>query len=125
MSGEDFLRISLVISGVVNLLPSTLALFPNRLRSSYGLNFDDPNALFILQHRAVLFGIIGCILLLSAGLREFYFGAIVIGLISMVSFVILYFANGINNSAKLKKVMWIDVFCSVLLILAFLICNFT
>ena len=62
-----------------------------------------------------MFGIVGLYMLVSAIIKINYLSAVMIGIISMVSFIILYFQIGkINN--QLKKVMIIDVIASVVLI---------
>ncbi len=52
---------ALVVAGIVNSIPATGALSAAQLERLYGLPFKaaDPNTLLLMQHRAVLFGIVG------------------------------------------------------------------
>lgn len=95
---ELIFRICLFISGMINFLPSILAFFPNKISESYGIQIPDQNFELLLRHRAILFGIIGGIMIYSAITKKYYSLAVVIGVISMVSFLFLFkFINGEIN----------------------------
>ena len=51
----------LVAAGIVNSIPVTGAFSAAQLERLYGMPFKaaDPNTLLLMQHRAVLFGIVG------------------------------------------------------------------
>jgi len=103
--------------GLVNLLPVSGALSADRLEVLYGLPFDEPNLLILMRHRAVLFGIVGGILIASAlhvPLRPIGFA---VGLVSMLSFVAVALLIGGYN-AELRRVVVIDVVASVALVAA-------
>lgn len=105
------------IAGVINLLPSLLAFFPDRIAKSYGIEIADVNYELLLRHRAILFGVIGGFMILSALKRIHYKAATTIGLISMISFILLFLLIGDGISPELKKVMIIDVVATVILCL--------
>ncbi|MGH1350723.1 MAG: hypothetical protein ACRBBN_07940, partial [Methyloligellaceae bacterium] len=56
----------LFIVGVIHLLPVTGVLGAGRLSALYGIEVVDPNLLILMQHRAVLFGLLGLFLVGAA-----------------------------------------------------------
>lgn len=113
---ELFFQFTLFLSGVLNLLPAVLVFAPKRLEKSYGIQMTDENQELLLRHRACLFGIVGGILVYASIAKEFYELATLVGLVSMVSFVILYFVIPGSKNANLKKVMLTDVVLSAFLL---------
>ena len=111
---ELVFRIILFISGIVNILPFFLTFLPEKISKSYGIQVLDMNYELLLRHRAVLFGIIGGILIFSSLTKKYYDLSTMVGLVSMVSFIILYFLIG-NINMELKKIMLIDVVASLTL----------
>lgn len=102
------------------MLPSILAFSPDKLSKSYGIEIPDVNFELLLRHRAVLFGIVGGILIYSAISKKHYSISVIVGLTSMVSFIVLYFLmNGIN--AELQKIMQIDFVAVLILIVGFVL----
>ncbi|KOY87105.1 hypothetical protein AD998_13995 [bacterium 336/3] len=117
---ELIFRITLFITGIINLLPFTLVFLPEKMSKSYGIDISNPNLELLLRHRAVLFGIVGGLMLYAALMKTHYYLSTAIGLMSMISFVVLYFhIGGINQ--ELKKVMMIDVIASIILLLVAII----
>lgn len=112
---ELLFRITLFVAGVINLLPSLLAFLPDKISKSYGIDIPNSNYELLLRHRAILFGIIGGLMIFSAVVKKHYEIATTAGLISMISFVILYFLIGKDINSELKKVMMIDVVATVIL----------
>lgn len=120
---ELLFRIVLFIVGAINILPSILVFSSKRLSKSYGIEIPNADFELLLKHRAVLFGIVGGLMLYSAITKKHYSLSITVGCISMVSFVVLYFLiNGINPN--LGKVMKIDVVAILFLLVAFLLYQF-
>ena len=112
---ELIFRISLLIAGIVNILPALLVFFPAKIANSYGIAIPDSNYELLLRHRAVLFFIVGGLLVYSSITQKAYAISTVVGLISMLSFVLLYYLIGKNTNAQLKKVMFIDVAAIIVL----------
>jgi hypothetical protein len=56
----------MVLVGLMNLLPVSGALSSSRLQGLYGVVLRDANLSILLRHRAVLFGVVGGLLLISA-----------------------------------------------------------
>jgi hypothetical protein len=113
---ESLFRLTLFIAGVINLLPSFLAFLPQKIASSYGIDIPDANYELLLRHRAILFGIVGGLMIYSAITKTYYGIAGTAGLISMVSFILLYFLIDHTINDELKKIMMIDVVASIILV---------
>jgi hypothetical protein len=116
---ELIFRISLFITGAINFAPSLLAFMPDKISKSYGIVLPDANAELLMRHRAVLFGIVGGLMIYAAISKNYYHLATILGLISMVSFLVLYFLCG-NINTELTKVMKIDVFAIALLMVSYI-----
>lgn len=97
-----------VIVGLINFGPIVGVLGAGPLAKLYGLTVSDPNLLLLLRHRAMMFGLIGTLLIVAAfkpGLRNL---AAALGMVSMVSFCVLALPLAGLNEA-LQRVFWIDV----------------
>lgn len=121
---ELIFRICLLITGVINLLPSVLAFIPSKISNSYGIELPDVNYELLLRHRAVLFGLVGGIMIYAAITSKYYVLATTIGLISMVSFVVLYQLTNGSISTELNKVMRIDLVGIGILLIGFVLYKF-
>lgn len=113
---ELIFRLSLGLSALINLLPALLAFRPQNITKSYGVAVDDGNYELLLRHRAVLFGIVGGLMLYSALTKAYYEIATGAGLVSMVSFVVLYFLTNKPINNPLKRVMQIDLIAILILL---------
>ena len=121
---EIIFRICLFIAGMINFIPSILAFLPSKIADSYGIELIDQNYELILRHRAVMLGIIGGIMICAAATKKFYNLSVVIGLISMVSFILFaYLVNGEING-ELNKVLKMDVIATVILLAGFAVYKF-
>ena len=121
---ELIFRITLFIAGLINFVPFFIVFFPEKMTSSYGINIPNADFELLLRHRAVLFGIIGGLLLYSALTRKYYDLATLIGLISMVSFLLLFFRIDGKINDSLTTVMKIDVFAIIQLLIGFMLYKF-
>ncbi len=113
----ELISILLIIAGIIHLLPLSGVLGAERLAVLYGQSFDDPNLLIMMRHRAVLFGLLGTLLLAAAfvtWLRPLALGA---GLVSVISFILLAKLSPGYNEA-LRKVVIADWVALVGLLLA-------
>lgn len=114
---EALVRLSLVAAGVLHLAPLSGLVSAARLQALYGLPLREPGLVLLLRHRALLFGLLGGLLLLGAWRRELQLLAIVAGLASMLGFVAL----GGPPSAlprPLRRVAQADLAASLLLVAA-------
>lgn len=112
---EFIFRITLFIAGLINLLPALLAFLPDKIAKSYGIEILNANYELLLRHRAILFGVIGGLMIFSSITKKYYEISIIAGLVSMISFITLYFLIGKDINSELKKVMMIDVAATVIL----------
>ena len=105
----------LALTGVIHLLPLAGVLGAARLQSLYGLAFDEPNLLILMQHRAVLFGLLGAFLLYAAWRPALVPLALAAGFASVLSFLGIALAVGNYNSLLARVVMadWIALACLV------------
>lgn len=96
------------LASLINLGPVLGALSTTRLQALYGVAFEEPNLVILMRHRAILFGIVGALLLVAAfypGLRPTAYAA---GFVSMVSFVLIaWVVRGYNEN--LRRVILVDL----------------
>jgi len=99
---------TLIIVGIIHLLPFSGVLGAERLSLLYGTNFTDPNLIILMRHRAVLFGLLGLFLVFAAfkpTYQPLAFGA---GFISVISFLLLAWSVGSYN-AQIHRVFVADL----------------
>ena len=107
----------LTLAGVIHLLPLPGLLGAGQLRRLYGIAVDDPNTAILLQHRAVLFGLLGVLLIAAAFRPELRAVALVAGLMSTVSFLVIAWGVGGYN-APVARVIAADIVAVLLLMVA-------
>jgi hypothetical protein len=98
-----------VVPAVIHLLPLYGLLGAEALTRLYGLEFADPSLQVLMRHRAVLFGVVGG-LLLAAALRPV---ALLAGFASVVSyFALAYGTDGANaHVLRVAAVDWLAFAC--------------
>ena len=112
------ISIALIVVGIIHLLPLSGVLGADRLASLYGVAFEDPNAVILMRHRAVLFGLLGVYFVAAAFLPSLQISAFIAGFASVVSFLLLAWSVGQYNGS-IAKVIAVD-----LVALAFLVVGF-
>ena len=106
-----------VLVGLLNAYPAIGMLGAKQLAGLYGLTFTDTNLLTLMQHRAVMLGLVGAFLIVAAFRRELQPAAFVLGFASMLSFVV--FARLQDDPSRWRsKVAVADVAGSGLLFVA-------
>ena len=98
---------TLLVTGVIHLLPLTGVLGGLHLRRLYGIGDMTPDLDLLLRHRAVLFGLLGAFLLYAAFKPSLQTVALIGALTSVGTFVILGWREGL--SSEINRVFWIDV----------------
>ena len=98
---------TLLVAGVIHLLPLTGVLGWTHLQRLYGLGASTPDLELLLRHRAVLFGLLGAFLISAAFRPALQTIALAAALISVGSFVALAMRDGLTP--ELSRVFWIDV----------------
>jgi hypothetical protein len=94
----------LVIVGLIHLLPLSGALGSERLSVLYGLPFAEPNLVILMRHRAVLFGLLGLLMLVAAFRPPLQPAAFIAGFVSVVSFLWLAWSVGGYNTQTARVV---------------------
>jgi len=114
---RQLIRALFILVGFVNLLPVLGVLGTPRLEALYGLRFEGGDLVLLMRHRAVLFGLVGGLLLVAAFVPSLRRVAAVLGLGSMLSFVLLALPPGVHGAA-IQRVFWVDLVASAALVLA-------
>lgn len=118
MTRERVVQASLLGVAFIHLIPATGALGGERLASLYGMPFEGAELTILMRHRAVLFGILGGLLVAAAFRTALRPTALVAGFVSVVSFLGLALGEGGYNPA-LGRVVTADVVALALLAVAF------
>jgi hypothetical protein len=106
---QTIMTLCLIIAAIIHLLPTMGVLGAQQLSTLYQLDLSEPNIAILMRHRAVLFGLLGAFLMWAAFKPEVQLVAILVGLVSVVSFLILAHSTGDYNPAiaKVVKADWI------------------
>lgn len=111
------ISISLMIVAIIHILPLFGAQGNNALNKMYGLVIEESNLSILMRHRAILFGIVAMILIYAIFFPMYRPIAILIGFVSVISFLILAWSvGGIND--PLKRVVIADLIALISLIIA-------
>ena len=106
-----------VVAGLINFAPIS-GVFADQLNKLYLVGDISTDVELLMRHRAILFGIVGAIILAAAFLPGLRLAATIAGLVSMLSFIALVFA-GENSNPNLIQIAWIDVGATLALLLGF------
>lgn len=93
-----------LVPGVIHLLPLSGLLGAEALMRLYGLDFSDPSLEILMRHRAVLFGLVGALLVGAAFHERLRAAALVAGFVSLLSFLALAWGVGGYNAAVARVV---------------------
>jgi hypothetical protein len=108
--------VSLVIVGIIHLLPLSGVIGGERLSALYGLSLNEPNIAILMRHRAVLFGILGIFFLAAAFKQSFQPYAFGVGFVSVLSFIGLAWATG-NYNDQIARVVMADLIALAALVI--------
>jgi hypothetical protein len=97
-----------LVAAAINLAPVLGVVSPERMSALYGIDLDDPNLQILMQHRAILFGVVGGLLFVAAFNPPLRVLGYVVGFSSMVSFLLIAWLVGGYN-AEIQRVIVIDV----------------
>ncbi len=113
------IRLILILVGAIHLYPGIGIFSAARLQQLYGIVIEDRNLLLLMRHRALLFGLFGALLILSAFQPSLRWFAYVAGIISTAGFLLLVgMAQDYNE--VLRRVVIADWVAVSLLLLAIL-----
>ena len=107
---------TLVIVGVIHLLPITGVAGGPRLTALYGLESSDANLEILLRHRAVLFGLLGAFLVYAAFRQSTQPLALIAGFLSVGTFLWLAYAVG-DFSSHIARVVTADIIALACLVI--------
>lgn len=110
----------LILVGVIHLLPLPGVLGAGHLARLYGTVIEDPNLIILMRHRAVLFGLLGVLLIAAAFRTELRGIAYLAGFASVVSFLAIAWSVG-GYGPPVARVVAADVGALVLLLAALVI----
>jgi hypothetical protein len=103
--------------GLIHLLPVVGVTGAKSLDKLYGTQISDTNLLVLMRHRAVLFGLIGALLIAAAFVPDIQLAAIAVGFVSLLSFIIIAQSTR-NYNAKIEQVVRIDIVALIPLAIA-------
>ena len=106
--------VSLLVAGIIHLLPVPGVAGSGVLARLYSIEVTDPNTAILLQHRALLFGVLGVLMLSAIALPWLRVTALTVGLFSAASFIVVAMVVGGYNPA-IGRVVVADVVASLLL----------
>lgn len=107
--------LALLVAGLIHLLPLPGVLGPAALARLYGIQVADPDTAILLQHRALLFGVLGLLMLAALPWPALRLPALCIGLASAASFVLVAWRVGGYNP-EIGRVVMADIVASLLLL---------
>lgn len=107
----------LIVAGIIHVLPFPGVLGGKRLVALYGISMGEPNLEILMRHRAVLLGLIGLFLIYAAFMPSLQLLAIIAGVVSALSFVVIAWSVG-GNSGAIRKVVIADIIAIVALVAA-------
>jgi hypothetical protein len=111
---EWIIRIAFAVAGVVHLLPLAGLLGRPLLERAYGISLGEgQDVVILMQHRAMLFGLLACACLAAVGVASWRVPVGLAVLTSMLGFV--WIAAGQTHGDAIAKVMWVDIGASLLL----------
>lgn len=109
---------SLIVVGVIHLVPLSGVLGVGRLNSLYGTSITDPDLSILMRHRAVLFGLLGLFCIYAAVKPPLQLIALAAGAVSVGSFLYLAYATGGYNE-ELRRVFVADLVAAAFLAIGF------
>lgn len=110
--------VSLIVVGIIHLIPLTGVLSVERLNVLYGTSINDPDLSILMRHRAVLFGLLGIFCVYAAVKPPLQLLALVAGTVSVVSFLYLAYATGGYND-DVRRVFIADILAAAFLAIGF------
>jgi hypothetical protein len=105
---DKILSAILIFVGVIHVVPVVGVFGMKRQSALYAITITDPNIEILMRHRAVLFGVVGALLIYSAFHPRLQGLALLAAFFCLIPFVWLMFSIGGYN-IKSKKVVAVDL----------------
>lgn len=99
---------SLAIVGVINLLPLIGVVGGEQLSRGYGVDVTSPELELLLRHRALLFGLVGSLVLSSLWMPQLRVAAMLSAGVSMLGFLLLAWPGNAWGE-EIQKIIWVDI----------------
>jgi hypothetical protein len=113
---EWFTRFAFGLAGLIHILPLAGLLGRSKLEKAYGIRLDSTDLIILLQHRALLFGLIAAACLAAVWHSTWRWPVGVMSLVSMLGFVLI--ASLQPHQAAISRVVWVDTAAALPLLLA-------
>jgi len=114
------ITVCLIIVGLINCAPVLGVLSAQNLENAYSISLASNDLIILMRHRALLFGVLGGFILYSVFFPSYQGAAMIMAMVSMVSFIALvYLVGGYNDS--IYKVLVVDIIGIVFLAIAALL----
>lgn len=110
----------LILAAIIHVLPSVGVMGAGALARLYGIVVTNPTALVLLQHRAILFGIVGVGLFAAARRSEMQPFGLVVALVSTLAFIAFAWTSG-DQPQEIDRVAWVDAALAPLLVAALVV----
>lgn len=102
----------LILVGLINFYPVIGVISNAMVTNLYLIDAANNDILILLRHRAILLGLLGAFIAHSAFKPELQWSAIIIGLVSMLSFIAIALLIG-EYGAGIRKIIIADIVASV------------
>lgn len=116
-TGQRLSSLALIAVGIVHLVPAAGMTGTAALETLYGTAIAEPNLEILMRHRAVLFALLGAFLIAAAFRPALAPMALLAGIASVGSYLVLAWTGGGYNEA-LARVVRIDIVALGALLLA-------
>ena len=107
-------------AGLINFLPVIGVLSRSRLEALYDIRVEDSNYEILMRHRAVLFGIIGTLMIASAFNTTLRPAGYAAGFTAMLGYLVLAVIIP-NHNTNIRRVAIVDIIATIALLTAALI----
>jgi hypothetical protein len=114
---EWFTRLAFAIAGTVHLPPVAGLLGKSMLEKAYGVNLGSSDLVILMQHRALLFGLLAAACWIAVWQAAWRWPAGGMALLSMLGFVVIAYLQ--PHQTAIARIAWVDLLAAIPLLLAF------
>ena len=113
----SMITVLLLIVGLINFIPIIGVVSAEQLTKLYSIKLADNNLIILLQHRALMFGIVGGFIMYAGFNPSLQALAFIAGFVSMLGFIVFALRASTYNQ-ELSKIITLDIIAVVLLLIA-------
>ncbi|MBK8284494.1 MAG: phosphopantetheine adenylyltransferase [Ahniella sp.] len=114
---EWLIRASLLVGALIHLPPVAGLGGASALARLYGVSWSDPTTLLLLQHRAVLFGLLVLPMLIALKHQSWRMPALLMAITSVAAFLLLGVPADAPWDPSINRVLWVDAIALPCLVL--------